>query len=629
MKNVLSLLAAMLLVGSLQAQAPLFQENFDSGSIPSTWTMYNDENIIPTDYAMTWGNFPTDVAWFVSSQVLVNYTCAVSASHFTNPNARADRWLITPAIPVTEEHTFLSFFASIPHESTSSHLLVKVSTDSTDKESFTTTLLEITEYSTNNSLYYYVDLSAFIGETIHIAFVNNTLCGGLTYLDNVEVKALPPYDASTYAVITPDYAPVGEAINVRMTIRNRGYETITGFKATYFADGVPSQEMLVSDVSIPMGEPYHFTHSTPYVATDTGSKTFTIAITDINGSGTDAAVTDNVSDATLFYDGTHATQRANILEQFSTEYCGACPQATQAIKQVLTERNDVIWLVHHAGFGSDIYASAASKALVAFYGGRTFAPAMMINRYRVDENEPTPVNSIAIQTTWIHNFIDKAAGVPSFGSVRFDNMEYKTGSRRITGTVSLHIAPDFIPANPMLSIFFAEDSIVSNNQAGANGAYMHMRAARDCLTDNFGDSIVFDANGNATYKINYKLPSYFNAEHGRLVAILANYNPDDINDCVVINAAETNYLPNVGIHSPCHIEVGIFPNPASQAMTIVAEESIRNVRITNSLGQVVYSNSSVHAESLQLNVNDYAAGLYIVTVTTAQGIATQRIAIRR
>ncbi len=81
----------------------------------------------------------------------------------------------------------------------------------------------------------------------------------------------------------------------------------------------------------------------------------------------------------------------------------------------------------------------------------------------------------------------------------------------------------------------------------------------------------------------------------------------------------------VGIEEATSTTVKTFPNPATEVVNIVAEENIESVCVVNILGQEVYSNSNVNAASLQLNVRDYATGLYIVTVKTDKGIRTQRI----
>ncbi|MBW6499609.1 MAG: T9SS type A sorting domain-containing protein, partial [Bacteroidales bacterium] len=61
-------------------------------------------------------------------------------------------------------------------------------------------------------------------------------------------------------------------------------------------------------------------------------------------------------------------------------------------------------------------------------------------------------------------------------------------------------------------------------------------------------------------------------------------------------------------------------------LSIVSGEMIREVRMIDMLGQVVY-NSAVQGERHELNVNGFRNGIYFVQVLTARGITTQRIQI--
>ena len=47
------------------------------------------------------------------------------------------------------------------------------------------------------------------------------------------------------------------------------------------------------------------------------------------------------------------------------------------------------------------------------------------------------------------------------------------------------------------------------------------------------------------------------------------------------------------------------------------------------MGQVVYNNDNVAADHLMLNTAGYAAGIYMVTVKTANGSTSQRLSIVR
>ena len=118
--------------------------------------------------------------------------------------------------------------------------------------------------------------------------------------------------------------------------------------------------------------------------------------------------------------------------------------------------------------------------------------------------------------------------------------------------------------------------------------------------------------------------------HCRLVALVSNYNSADANDCVVLNAATTGKLANggVSINEVSDIETSVFPNPANERVNIVSEENIRSIRVVNTLGQVVYSNGNVNGDAFSLSTSEYAAGMYILTITTDKGISTQRVSVR-
>ncbi len=622
MKKVLSVLVALFLFGSLNAQTtPLLQEDFTNG-IPSTWTMHSDGKTPASNIS---SYFSADVAW---SALTINGNMVAAAPSWFNPTGQADRWLITPALTIADATTSLKFFMQSQDPSYLESLNVKISTTDTEKESFTVTALAVSSVP-GDMTSYIVPLADYAGQTIHIAFQLVSNDAFWLNLDDVYVGYVAPNAATLTDIATPSYAPMGEAVNVAMTIKNDGSAAITSFSATYTVDGTTSEVYNATDANVAPGATYTFTHPATYTSSATGTKTFTAAVSAINGSEV-AATNDNVTSSTIVYNAADAVTRVNILEQFTTESCGYCPAGAQRIRQALASRNDnVVWLAHHAGFYTDDLTCSASEDLTVLYGpDGTYAPAMMVNRVQVDAAEPGPVVGVG-EVSYINSAINIAAEAPSFGSVAFENVAYDAASRTVTGTVRMHMNPAYVPASPKISVFYSEDSIVSYSQSGASGAYTHMNAARACLTASFGEVVSFDANGDATYTINYTVPANFAAEHATLVAILANHNASNINDCQVINVAETNYLTNVGISQASNIELSIFPNPATEVVNIEAEENINSVRVVNTLGQVVYTNNSVNAESMQLNVNDYAAGMYIITVNTDKGTSTQRVTVRK
>lgn len=75
-------------------------------------------------------------------------------------------------------------------------------------------------------------------------------------------------------------------------------------------------------------------------------------------------------------------------------------------------------------------------------------------------------------------------------------------------------------------------------------------------------------------------------------------------------------------------ELLVYPNPVRDVMHIVSNEMIREVRIIDLLGQVVYS-SAVQGDRHEVNVGGFRNGIYFVQILTPKGLNTQRVQITR
>jgi len=65
-------------------------------------------------------------------------------------------------------------------------------------------------------------------------------------------------------------------------------------------------------------------------------------------------------------------------------------------------------------------------------------------------------------------------------------------------------------------------------------------------------------------------------------------------------------------------QLGLYPNPASNIVTISMDEAIKNITVTSIDGLVIF-NKKVNTENYELNVSGFKNGLYIVTVETIEG----------
>lgn len=175
------------------AQTSIYNESFEeiTDLQEAGWTLYNDANIPYGTYSATFPTAWRTIAWTAES----GNTVASSPSWFTTLNA-ADRWLITPAITVpANTKVSLEFFARSHDVSPyDDGFKLKISTTNTTKTSFANILTvahAVNAPIADLTAPYTVDLSAYAGQTIYLAWVNDYTNGNLLSIDDIDVTTTP------------------------------------------------------------------------------------------------------------------------------------------------------------------------------------------------------------------------------------------------------------------------------------------------------------------------------------------------------------------------------------------------------------------------------------------------------
>ncbi|BAO76177.1 T9SS-dependent choice-of-anchor J family protein [Winogradskyella sp. PG-2] len=162
-----------------------FQEGFEAGVPPSCWASYRGSNGLGT--AQDWQLETTDVN---------SGTNAAFVRYEDVSGGNAEDWLVTPALDLSSlTNTELSFFTRDEDFVDASDYSVRVSTLSqTDQASFTTINTNTSYGDTyTNEI---VDLSAYDGQIVYIAFVMSQDNGDSWYIDDIEVKEGTSKDAN-------------------------------------------------------------------------------------------------------------------------------------------------------------------------------------------------------------------------------------------------------------------------------------------------------------------------------------------------------------------------------------------------------------------------------------------------
>lgn len=329
--------------------------------------------------------------------------------------------------------------------------------------------------------------------------------------------------------------------------------------------------------------------------------------------------------------------RKILLEQFTTVNCGYCPPGADRITSAIGTASNIIWIKHHAGFGTDFLTNDVHQELLALYAGSTFAPAMTVDRTRFDESRPGPVGSVG-QISDIRTLFASAKQVATYCKVIAPEITYNPSTRKVTGQVRVRFGDEVWDANTRITVFLIEDSIVgSQNDYTDHGNwtnYVHMGTVRAALTEIWGDNLEVDAQERtAVHQIDYTLPTTYEHSHCRLVALVTNHDANDINNRKVLNAAESAFLDEVPQSTEGIGEMAgtaclrLFPNPASGQVVLESDGAILSVQIYNALGQQVYQSRPEGAMQSAVNTSLFPQGVYVVRIRTVQGVAERRVAV--
>ncbi|RAW00524.1 T9SS-dependent choice-of-anchor J family protein [Pseudochryseolinea flava] len=190
-------ISILLISSSTSAQTFTFSETFDdtpTGEVPENWKWYS--------LGGTHGN-----NWVRSTYGFFGPKVMSSGAEYAFPGQVDEDWLVTPQItPVNGDYLIFDSGQEFVWDDWGSTFEILISTKSASRSDFTNVLASYTETEFPGYLYeerITLDLSAYVGKPIYIAFVHKNPVSDEAgemppvenwYLDNVAVRALQPLD---------------------------------------------------------------------------------------------------------------------------------------------------------------------------------------------------------------------------------------------------------------------------------------------------------------------------------------------------------------------------------------------------------------------------------------------------
>ncbi|MDO5656351.1 MAG: choice-of-anchor J domain-containing protein [Flavobacteriaceae bacterium] len=605
-----SLLLIFSAVVALNAQV-YYSNNFDGTPAAQGWSVFNNGIGIQ----QSWGIY----------QIGYSAPNAAAIQYENVPNGSvAEDYLATPLIDLTNAvNPRLTFMAAQSWaQNYGSMYYVLVSTTEQSNPAAYTTIASWTEPELSGAGFAFksVDLSAYVGQQIYIAFMMANDDGDNFIIDDVVVDEAVDNNITLISLESTRYVLANQDIEFVTNVRNSGTNTITSIEYN-LNDG--TDHIAVMNVNIAPGATAQITHPALLNFSTTGEYTITGTITQVNG-GADSYPSDNTATINVNVISQDGGKKV-VFEEGTGSWCGWCPRGFVMMEYMTANFPDsFIGIAVHNG---DPMAFAEYNNGAAFSG----FPSMNIDRTELGANVegnheasiaqlnrnlyPTPVAvsasatrtgrevSIDTQATFYSDF--------SNSNFRFAVVIVENG---VTGTSS----------------GYAQENYYSGGAAGPMDGWENLPnpvPANQMVYDHVGRALLGGYHGVAgsvpaviadgqtfNYSFNYTVPASFNLENVYGVVLMLDNNTGRIMN------ANTFPIGNLSTNEVATVKEGftIYPNPAKDVVNLnILEAGKYQTVIYNTLGQEVarHNLSQINSsENISLPVSHLSPGVYIISL---------------
>ena len=240
MKKYLLILGLALFINQISAQTTAVNESFETWP-PSDWAEYMYED----------GGWEGSILW----QSNLGYGGGNCAKHKIENNA-TDDWLVSPQVNITSDNYELNFFEQSTDLAYYTYQAIYISTASGNPEDGDFVELAESLQVEGTWTEHNIDLSAYNGESIYIAFVfqGDTECWTHWDIDEVTIAPTDLTDGALTEIINPvGISPNPSTENIIVTLHNFGTSAITNASIEWSINEVAQTPYILSGVNITPG----------------------------------------------------------------------------------------------------------------------------------------------------------------------------------------------------------------------------------------------------------------------------------------------------------------------------------------------------------------------------------------
>ena len=314
-------------------------EDFSQG-IPADFTLIDNDQLTPSK-AMQKLGFAVGTPWIAIAPTGATDLAACSTSWYS-PSGTADDWLITRSFTVGTDEAVLSWRAMASDAKHPDGYAVYLSTTAGTTPADFDTATPLFSVGQEEAAWtrHAVSMAAYVGQTVTVAFVNNSVNQSRLYVDDIVCSV--PSGLRCRSLLAPLTPCVGN-VEVPVEVSSLSLETIGQFTVTLSYDGQSFEQTFEQPLEA-MGQ-LKLTLDAPLTIANLEQKDYTVTVS----SGTD------------HFDSHHtvkAYQRKVLAEERTGTWCGWCVRGLVALGQLHQTASD--WFVGAAVHNRDPMAENGS-----------------------------------------------------------------------------------------------------------------------------------------------------------------------------------------------------------------------------------------------------------------------------
>jgi hypothetical protein len=636
-------LLALAVMGTVSLNAQTWSENFNSTtgtSLPAGWLQNNVDGLIADP--SYWSTLFNTNAWLTDLSGTAAYgRSALSISAYISPGGISNDWLISPSFTVPANAILNWEAISLGNSSYLESYKVLVSTTGTLVSDFTNTLVSISNES-NTWAARSQSLSAFVGQTIRVAFVNisNDKLG--MELDNINVVSPIAIDGSVVNMTgVSRYMAAGNQ-TIQGTFGSFGISSVTTAVLNYKVNnGSVITQTFSFSPNLNYGQSANYSFSTPanLVAGSARIKTWVSQVNGVNEANTlNDTVYNNV------YVATSAVTRNALIEEWSSSTCVPCRDLNATFDPLVNSNNpnmggDVNVVKYQVNWpfpNNDPSFNAHGNSRVAHYDIQGAPTAITNGRTPMNNHDQAEINAAKAEPA----FANITATLTANGSTNAAVATTVVASATIIPRLTINTASPLRVFQVLVQNYynFLGGSVNPNPQID----YYHVMRKMSPngwgspITVTDGTPIVVNfSNSAVTAPINPTIPANMSFNFWTTPNIRYEYVvfvQDTISNHVIQSAswsatvavptATTGGGGNVGIVQLANNQsIGVYPSPAQDfaVIAVVLDKAATvNLTITDIAGKQVYSkvNESIDAgkHEIKIDTSNLPTGTYFIKV---------------